>query len=252
MHLLAFALVACSPSPEAAPLTLEDATRQLLVRFDGEDAPALAEELAARVTETRDTLAEGAQLALLTDADVADLPHDDTTDLARTYGAALAVRVGGGVDAHAAVVPEADQSFCSTTYDRYDRAIVSGSAAGYLSGGDLLTENNLEKDVGLAVLPYPMQKAYRWVDVAAGRAQIARSLIYRAGYSDDGKTGVVAGFTIEIWVPEEDDAMLWYNATWTQVASPVELGEEFLVNQILDGARDEIEGTERYVAGEAR
>jgi hypothetical protein len=75
-------------------------------------------------------------------------------------------------------------------------------------------------------------------------------VIHDAGYSADGKTGVVLGFTIELWLPDGEEAMLWYNATWTQVASPVELGEEFLVNQILSGARDEITTTELYVAGE--
>jgi hypothetical protein len=250
MHLLAPWLIACAAPPEAAPLTLEEATRQLLVRFDEDDVTALAAELSTRVDEARDELSEGAQLTLLTDEEVDGIDHDPDTDLSLAYGAALAVHVRGSVSSHAAVVPEADQTFCSDSYDRYDRSIVEGSAATYLSGGDLRTENAIEKDVGLAVLPYPMSKAYRWVSLPAGTAQVARSVIHDAGYSADGKTGVVVGFTIELWLPDGEEAMLWYNATWTQVASPVELGEEFLVNQILGGARDEITTTELYVAGE--
>jgi glyoxylase-like metal-dependent hydrolase (beta-lactamase superfamily II) len=64
-----------------------------------------------------------------------------------------------------------------------------------------------------------------------------RSVIFREGWSDDRKSGIVVGFTVELWMPA-DIGITWFNGTWTQVVTP--LGDvatpEFMVDQILGGA----------------
>ncbi len=250
MMLVALLFIACSKPAEYAALSLDEATRALFVSFHTDEAEALALELSTRVDEERDGLAEGRHLALLDASDVDGLAFDEVADLAVTYGAAFGRAVSGSMASHAAVVPNADQSWSAPSYDRYDRVIVSGTAAAFEAGGELQTDNTIEKDVGLVVLPYPMDKDYRWFNLPGGQAMLMRSIIYDAGFSADGKTGVVVGFTIEARFPEGADGIYWYNATWTQVMSPFELTEDFLVAQILDGIEEEFDATEAYVTGE--
>lgn len=184
---------------------------------------------------------------------VADLDFSPNLELEKMSGGLVVMRVRGTLDQHAAVVPEVDQSFADSSYVKWERAIDNGSEEAWVEGADLLADDAIEKNAGFGViLPYPMLRDYRWVDLERGTAIVTRSVIYEEGWADD-TNGIYGGFTVEMWLPD-GDGMIWLNATWTQVVSVVDefADESFYTDQIINGSTEAMLGTEEYVAGPAR
>jgi hypothetical protein len=249
------ALVACKGPPEASPPDMQELARSMLRDFDTDDEATEAQELKDWLDANWEPDPEdGYQLDALSEEYVAGLDYPEETDFSRALGAIVPRHTEGGIDAQSAVVPEEDQTFASAhrTYSKWDRTIVSGSADDYLAGGDLGTDNDVEKtNVGVTI-DYGMSKDYRWIELPDGSpAQVFRTWITRSGESADGKNQVVGGFTIEVWYPE-DDGVLWVNASWSDFRTAVDdvLTEDFLVNELIDGTIDYMKGTEEHVLGE--
>jgi hypothetical protein len=243
--------VACSRPVKESPPDMDALCHSLVLDF-GTDAEA--EEFGYLADWVDDEIADpepGYTLDLLTDDDIDGLDHSDLVDLSTMYGAVVIRRTLGTIDQHSAVVPEEDQSFADSSYDSWDRTIKAGTADDYLAGGDLLTDNAIVKTTYGVTIPYPMQKEYHWLELDRGTVQVMRSIIYDDGWDDGGSNGVIGGFTIEMWIPNEDGGIDWLNATWTQVISSLGdlASEDFLTNQIINGSTEVMEGTEAYVTG---
>lgn len=247
-------LLACGAEPKASPPDLQQMCQALLRDFDDADAvTADAELLAAWLDEAVLSEEEGYTLEPLTDADVAGLDHSADLALDLMDGAVVPYLARGGLDAYAAVVPEADQSFADDTYAQWDREIVRGTAEDYLAGGELGTDDDIVKDQLGVALPYRMVKDYRWVELERGPAQVMRTVVPDEGWDEDGKNGILGGFTIELWVPDEDGNLLWANASWTLLETVVDdfvTNEDFWIDQLIGGTRDYMIGTEAHVNGE--
>ncbi|MFN7143281.1 MAG: hypothetical protein ACK4YP_05850 [Myxococcota bacterium] len=251
MTTLLFVFLACAdPSVEEPPPDMQELTWMLLRDFGTDAAVGEAELLAAWIDEAIDAPDEGYALTPPADAYIVDLSFSENLEVQNMAGALVIRRVRGTIDQHAAVVPEEDQSFADGSYERWDRRLVQGDAADWADGGRLVAEDDIEKNGGFGViLPYPMERDYLWIALERGAAVLTRSVIHEEGWADE-QNGIYGGFTIEMWLPEED-GMIWMNATWTQVVSVVdEFAEDgFYTDQIIDGSTEVMVGTELYVAG---
>jgi hypothetical protein len=170
-------------------------------------------------------------------------------DWSQVYGGALARNLSGNLQDYAASVPLPDQAaVVGEGYARWERTLVDGDARSYAQGEPLAAEDAVEKQAPLGiVLPYPQRKEWRTIPSDGGDYQLMRSVIHEEGWSEDGRSAVVVGFTVELWLPREG-GLAWFNGTWTQVVTP--LGDlatpEFLVGQILQGAESAMLGTEAW------
>lgn len=224
----------------------------MLLRDFGTDAQVEeAELLAAWIDQEIEAPEPGYAMEVPPDEYVADLTFSPNLELQNMSGGMVIMRVRGTIDAHAAVVPEVDQSFAHSSYGKWERSITNGSAEDWAAGERLLADDDIEKNGGFGViLPYPMERDYRWVELERGASVLTRSVIYDEGWADE-KNGIYGGFTIEMWLPD-GDGMIWLNATWTWVVSVVDefADESFYTNQIIDGSTEAMLGTEAYVAGD--
>jgi hypothetical protein len=244
-------LLACSNPAEEPPPEMEELTWMLLHDFGTDAGVADAELLAAWIDVEIEAPEPGYALGVPPDEYLEDLTFSENLDTQLMSGAMVVRRVRGTIDQHAAVVPEVDQSFADSSYTKWERTIENGSEADWVAGADLLTDDAIEKNAGFGVLlPYPMSRDYRWVEMERGAAILTRSVIYEEGWADD-TNGIYGGFTIEMWLPDSD-GMIWMNATWTLVVSVVDdfAEDDFYTNQIIDGSTEVMVGTEAYVAGE--
>ncbi|MDP2306060.1 MAG: hypothetical protein Q8P18_08530 [Pseudomonadota bacterium] len=246
--LLAPLLVACSSPPEATPPEMEELVWMLLRDFGTDDAVGEAEYLAAWIDEEIQSPEAGYAVETPATSYVEALEFSPNLELGNMSGGLVIRRVRGTLDQYAAVVTEPDQSFADSSYDKWERTIQNGSDAAWADHEALLADDEIEKNGGFGiVLPYPMLRNYRWVDLERGPAVLSHSVIYEEGWADESN-GIVGGFTIEVLLPDGDD-MIWLNCTWTQVISIVGDNDAFYTDQIIKGATDVMLGTELYVAG---
>ncbi len=247
---LFLSLLACSPDAAKAPVTLDGALLRVLTDFRAAQAVPLAEDLATLVEDEVLTAEDGVTLGAITAESVAGVAYEGSPDWDQVYGGAIARTLEGPMRRYAESVVEADQAaVIGDGYASWDRTLVEGSVSGYLAGEPLTAEDAVVKEAPFGItLPYPMRKEWLTVTTPRGEVQLMRSVIYREGWSDDRKNGIVVGFTVELWMPA-DIGITWFNGTWTQVVTP--LGDiatpEFMVGQILGGAEDAMIGTEAWV-----
>ena len=150
---------------------------------------------------------------------------------------------------YAAVSMEEDQSFAHKTYDEWTRVFLTGED--FIDGGThMTTDNHIEKNGFGIMIPYDMFKDFRWVETAQGQVMIARSWVPESGFGEDGKNGIICGWTIEIWAPHPD-GVLWYNASWTRLKTILDdvATEEFMLNELIKGTIEYYEGIEAHANG---
>ena len=242
--------LACTPAPAPAAATLDSALLAVLHAPSAAVATAQVDALAALVDREVAPHPEGVRLGVLTAEDLEGLSLDASTDPARLLGGAQERIVEGTPDQYATLVPRSDQSFVGG-YARWDRTLVAGDAAGWADRQPLSAEDEVEKEAPFGiVLPYALAMDAAWGAHADGTPfTLFRSRAPRAGWSDDGASAVVATLTVELWRPVGDTRTAWFNATWTQVVTPLgdAATEDFLVGQVLDGAAEVIDGSEAWL-----
>jgi hypothetical protein len=248
--------MACTPSPPPAPQTLDAALLAILHADSDDSVLAHAATLAALVDRDVVPNPDGVRLGPVAAAELDGLDLDPSTDPARLLGGAQQRIVAGALDRYAALVPLADQSFVGG-YARWDRTVVSGDAEAWADGAPLGAEDVVEKEAPFGiVLPYTLAMEATWGTGDDGAPLVLfRSRIPRAGWSEDGGSAVIAGLTVELWRPAGTGRTAWFNATWTQVVTPLgdAATDDFLVSQVLDGAAEVIDGSEAWLRdGEAR
>lgn len=270
LPLVALSLVACAPPPPAAPATVDELSATLLREFhSGDGEQATAQSLTEWLLEHADEQ-DGFSLADITESDVTDMPYDGgedgDPDLSMQQGIAVTHRVPGTLSQHAAIVPEPDQSFADPTYQTWDRTLVEGDEAGFLAGGPLVTDNFIEKSSAFnVVIPYSMTKEYQWITLdlsAVGGSATTDTLIFRSWVQEPGwqelsdpdatpQNGLVYGWTIEMWVPDPNGEIIWYNASWCWLKTVIDdiVDPDYLVEQVIAGTVDYMDGTGAHATG---
>lgn len=242
--------LACTDAEKTVPPTLQQMSLTLLQNFDEDVAEEQTRTLATWLDGQIDEAPDGWYLDNLVAADVDQFEHSPNADWTQVLGAGVPALVRGTTAAYAQAATEADQRFAEpNTYIRWDRDILAGDSSSFLNEhATLSTWNDIEKSGPFGVvIPYEMQKDFRWVDDML----IARSVVPEEGWGEDGKNGIIVGFTIELWF-DRGGQVVWYNASWTQIATII--GDAFPVDAQIDafikGTHDYFEGTEAHVMGE--
>ncbi|MSP57139.1 MAG: hypothetical protein EXR69_16315 [Myxococcales bacterium] len=256
---IAFCLSACAKPPNAAPATLDDMSVALLSGFEGDSPETIAQPLAEWLLEHVDD-DDGFTLADIGADDVADMPYDGgedgDPDFSQQRGIGVTHRVVGTFEEHAAIVPEADQSFADPTYQIWDRGVAEGDADSFVAGADMRTDNFIEKSGAFGVtIAYSLGKDYRWLTLDIGGVAtdtlMFRSYELAPGWSEDHNNGLVYGWTIELWVPDPDGDLIWYNASWCQLVTAIDgmIDDDYVVQSIIDGTVDYMDGTGKHATG---
>ncbi|MDP2311652.1 MAG: hypothetical protein Q8P41_02010 [Pseudomonadota bacterium] len=262
--MLLLALFACADPPVEAPpsdegVTLDEMTLGAIVAFDDpEGADHVAELhdwlLANQAEWAAEGFTGGYTLGVVDEDDLGSVEHSDGTVWAEVLGAGVPLAVRGTLDGYADAATEEDQSFADpATYIEWTRTITGGSAEAFVGGEPMQTDNVIEKGGPFGVvIPYEANKDFRWFDGVLA----ARTWVPEEGWGDDGKNGIICGFTIELWfeAPAVDGGteVVWYNGSWTQIATVIgdEFPEDVLISQFIDGTIDYMLGTEAFVMGE--
>ena len=244
----------CAPEATPSPPTFDELNIGALVDFHGEGAEAHVLGLRDWLVEHRgDWEAEdwtgGYRLGAVDADDLGSIEHSDATIWTEVLGAGVPLVVRGDVAGFAEAATEPDQTFTDpSTYLRWDRTITSGTAAGFLDGAPMETDNAIEKSGPFGiVIPYGANKDFRWF----GDVLAARTWVPEEGWAEDGDNGIICGFTIELWF-EDEGTRTFYNGSWTQIATVIgdEFPEDVLVDQFIQGTLDYMEGTDAFVMGE--
>ncbi|MDP2310586.1 MAG: hypothetical protein Q8P18_31495 [Pseudomonadota bacterium] len=258
MSLLVF--LACADPPVKAPPAEDGAT------FDEMNLGAIQmfhePEAGEHVAALRDWLVTNAPawaeadwtggytLGSIDGDDVSNLEHSENTKWEEVLGAGVPRRMRGTLDGYADASVEEDQSFADpSTYIEWTRTITGGTADGFLAGEPMQTENVIEKGGPFGVvIPYDANKDFIWFDDVLA----ARTSVPEEGWGDDGANGIICGFTIELWFEVEGEELIWYNGSWTQIATVIgdDFPEDVLISQFIDGTLDYMIGTEAFVMGE--
>lgn len=251
--MLFFLLAACGKPAKIAPATLDDMSSSLLAGFESEDVETLAQPLADWLVDHVDDEDGYSMVQLTSDQTTAMQPQPALTDLTTQEGIAVTHRVVGSVEEHVAVVPEADQSFADpSTYILWDRQLTEGTAAAFLTGEPLETDNQIDKSAGVfdIHIAYPIRKDYRWVQLTQGESLIFRSWSTETGCANDGVNCLISGFTIEVWVPD-DAGLIWYNGSWCDLDTSVDglVDPNFERDEIIAGTIDYMDGSAAHATG---
>lgn len=245
--------LACAPKPEVSPPSFDDLNVGALAHFHDDEGEAYALGLRDWLLEheaewTAEDFPGGYTLGKVGADELGSIEHDDEVDWNETLGAGVPLLVRGDIAGFAAAATEPDQIFADPkTYIRWDRTITEGSAAAFLDGEEMKTDNDIEKSLPLGlVLPYFAHKDFRWYgDVLAAITWVPERAMA------DEQNGLVFGCTIEIWF-EHDGQTYFYNGSWTQSVTVIgdEFPEDILVDQYIQGTIDYMEGIDAFVMGE--
>lgn len=253
MRLAPLALVAlvaaCSEAPQQEPPpTFEEQSLLALQHFYADDAEDQLLALQAQVAGQVGDEPQGFAFRALTADDVDMFEHDeDHVVWEHTGGAGVIARMRGAMPDYVAASVEPDQSFVDSTYDIWSRTVTAGDATAYLTGDDDVdTANHIQKTLLGVTIPYDMEKDFRWY----GDTLAFISLVPQAGFDESGDNGITVGFTVELWY-EDDEGLVWYNASWSHIKSPLEdvLTMDQAVQLLIDGTLDYYWGTEEHVTG---
>lgn len=240
-------LVGCKP--EESPATLDALTLGALQEFDAPEAADHVAGLRTWLLEQAEEWPDGYTLDPVEAGDLDTMDHSDGVEWERVLGAGVPLRVAGTMDGYTRVASEADQTFADpSTYIKWDRTLIDGTASAFADGDPMRTDNDIEKSGPFGiVISYDASKDYRWF----GDVLAARTFVPEEGWDEDHENGIICGFTIEIWF-DDGDEVVWYNGSWTQLASVVDdyADDSFWVQQFINGTIDYMEGTEAHVTGE--
>ena len=162
--------------------------------------------------------------------------------------------VGGAISAYdladqAGHIVEVDQTFANPSqYKLYERRIVEGTAASFKADRALIrTVNDVETSTLGITIPYQLLKDYRWVEGEVGEAIVGRSWIEASSCNDSGKNCLVQSFSIDVFQASGNQT-LRLTATWSEVASSIELSDDLLIANLAKGLQNVFDGTEEHLA----
>lgn len=242
----------CARKRDPAPTEMEDLVRYLFLHWEEDElVPEGLDNLHGWLADNIDTetAKDGFRLTPLTEADVAAVEHPDA-DLSLLIGASGAARSPFGIDRQAGHIVLPDQVWSNPgTYDVYDRT-VTGDEDAFLGGEGLVRTSNAVVTSTLGVtIPYTLLKDYRWVDGELSDGILARSWIEEPSCNDGGGNCLVQSYSIDVFFDEGDET--WrFTASWSQITSGIDLGDDLLVASLAGGIQNIFRFTDEFLAGE--
>ncbi len=251
--MLLLAALACAPPAKEAPPTFDELNIGAIVDFHDDAGETSVVGLRDWLVDHQDEWAGaewtgGYRLGAVDEDALGSVEHGDGTIWAEVLGAGVPLQVRGDVVGYADAATEPDQTFADDTYLTWNRTITGGTAADFVGGADMETDNFIEKSGPFGVvISYDANKDFRWF----GDILAARTWVPEEGWDEDHVNGIICGFTIELWF-EDDGQTFFYNGSWTQIATPFgdDFPEDLQVDEFIDGTIDYMLGTEAFVMGE--
>ena len=243
----------CAKKRDPAPTEMEDLVRYLFLHWEEDElVPEGLDNLHGWLADNIDTEAaeDGFRLSPLTEADVAAVDHPDV-DPALLIGASGAAVSPYPIGRQAEHIVLEDQVFSNPgTYDVYDRT-VTGDEEAFLDGTGLVRTSNAVVTSTLGVtIPYTLLKDYRWVDGELSDGILARSWIAESSCNEGGGNCLVQSYSIDVFFAVGEDATWRFTASWSQITSGFELGEDLMVASLAGGIQNIFRFTDAYLAGE--
>jgi hypothetical protein len=251
--LLALGAAACAKKREPAPTEMTELVLFLFANWeDAEVLPEAVDNMGDWVVDNfaSDDAEKGFQLESIPD-DVADaVPHPNVPN--ETIGVVGAESSAFGLAEHATHIPLADQLWSNPSlYERYDRTLLEGSAAGFEDAAVLLrTSSAVTTSTFGVTIPYVLFKDYRWVTGERHEGIVARSWIAERSCGDGGNNCVEHTYSVDMWFADGDDASLRATASWSQLVTVLPLGEDTQVATLASGIQSVFEYTDKFLGGE--
>ncbi len=195
-----------------------------------------------------DEAEEGWQLETLAQVEADAVAHADIS-FDNLIGAAAAARSPFTVDEHVATFGMKDQVWGNpTNWKSYTRHVVEGKIADFKNReGVLRTENDVETSLIGINIPYVLFKDFRWVEGDGDDDVLGRSWIAEISCNDGGGSCVNLSFSIDVWQGEGDETMR-FTATWSDVESVIDPGDDFLIASLAAGIRSVFQHTDEFLA----
>lgn len=255
VSLAALALAGCK-HPEPAPSELTELCAWLyLHQDDPEELPEGTGSLQAWLGTRGYPGEEGYALPPLTEEDVAEVEHPDR-DLSAAIGAVADAISPAALDSHAAFLVIPDQSVVNPDdYEQFDRELLEGEDCFLSRDCELLrTWNTVIKNGAFGVtIPYEYGKDYRWVDSTDDTglphaAIVSRGWVPLESFGEDGNNGILLSFTLDVFLAQPDGTTHRVQAQWSEMELALELPDDYLRNELIDGLREVFEDTDAAIA----
>lgn len=255
LSVLALALVACKPAPEAS-LSLEDGVTFLFSDFEGDaaelesaildvEAEIKAADLSVEAKDRAFTLPK------LTADKLGGVTAPPGTDPNNQVATVLLGRSEHDFDANYMLALETNYVCIeSDTTVFYGRTIVEGEDCWEgRTCSFLRTTNEVRKENILAKAWYDLFKDYRRIDLSDGRtAMIARSWTEEVFPGDNGNTEFAQNFSAELWIPDGSATLRAY-AIWTEIN--IGLGDDAMQTLVIDGLDQGFNFGDGFMAGQS-
>lgn len=249
--LLALTAAGCAKERPLAPTEMTDIVRYMFQHWEDE---AHMEEAFANLLVwlddhvPSDEATEGFRLDPLTREDVSTIERPDRS-LDGLLGAAGGADSAYALQAHAEHMVLADQIFSNPKqYKRYDRELLTDKAAFLRGEGVLRTTNEIETSSFGITIPYTLLKDYRWVESPDGDlAIIARAWMEERGCNSGGGNCVEQTYSIDHFGARGNKGVR-FTATWSEVTSGINIGDDLLVKGLANGLQNVFEATDEYLA----
>lgn len=243
-------LAACAREREPAPTEMVDLVRFVFQHWEEpEILPEALDNLQVWLDANIDSeeSESGFRLEPLTAPDVSTVERPDRP-LTELLGAAGGARSAFSLLDHASHIVLEDQTFSNPSqYKVYERRITGGSRGKFLDGSDLVrTENDIETSTLGITIPYLLHKDYRWVEGETAEAILARSWVEDRSCNDGGGSCLEQSFSIDLWMGDPNGCLRW-TATWSEVTSPVALGDDTLIASLALGLQNVFRATEEFL-----
>jgi len=226
--LLLVPLLGCQP-PEA-PEDLSDLNRFLYREWDNDDPAVMAEGMRALWEDHLSLLDPDAERidrsfepGNLQPEDVAELTAPPGTSIEDTLAIAVARHSAHGVDLHARLMTEADQTPVENTAELYDRQFLDPTDPGCFadrSCDTLITVNDILRVNAILRVRFDLFKDFRWFPVGDEDHDhwgfIARSWLADSWVGESGNNTLVQSWTLDVWLDDPDGGLWRYQVLNTE------------------------------------
>jgi|GEM_PF-5446961 len=154
-----------------------------------------------------------------------------------------------GPDAHATLIPMADQTpFESSSSAEYNRTVL-GDADAFVAGTSarLETTNEVHRSNAIVNVWYDTPKVFRWIELTDGRnALVARAWLEEPFVGENGNNTLEQFQALEVRIPDPDGGAVLYTTIWGDLKPP--LGDVLVGNVTANGIDEGWEKTDAFLA----
>jgi hypothetical protein len=252
-------LMGCKKTVDA-PATLAELSPWLWQSFDDEDPEVLVAGLESLTAFAQSNLDLGSDppwdersfdsLNSFYREDV-DGFVDHSRDPQSTVGVGIFYSSDHSVLRHLDIIGLEDQTPVEpSSPDHYVRDFVENTPAcmADFSCEVLRSINDIHRDNVIYKLEYELFKDWRWIQLGAGEALLARSGNLDQN-SNDGSVKVLQGYSIDVYLPVASGS-LRYQTVWQETDLPGGLTDEQMTGSVLKGIDTLLDHHDAFLAGE--